>query len=214
MNPPGHDMMDLASALRALLPRPIATAVVPATGPLSLFPEEQRAVALAVSSRRADFAAGRSAARKAMAQLGMPAVAIPVGPRREPVWPLGVVGSISHASGWALAALARADTPGAPRGLGIDVEVHAPLAPELEPLVLTARDRLEHATTMLAFSAKESVYKALFPTLGWLLEFSDVTIEVVGPEAFRAVARSRDEERTLEGRFTVQGPLLLTAVTW
>jgi 4'-phosphopantetheinyl transferase EntD len=207
-------MTNFASALRALRRRPIATAVVPATGLLPLFPEEQRAVAHAVSSRRADFAAGRSAARKAIAQLGLPPVAIAVGPRREPVWPPGVVGSISHASGWAIAAVARADAPGAPRGLGIDVEVHAPLAPELEPLVLTAGDQLGHATTLLAFSAKESVYKALFPTLGWLLEFSDVAIEVVGPEAFRAVARSRDEERTLEGRFTVQGPLLLTAVTW
>src|SRR5690242_5958922 len=93
-----------------------------AAGPIvdgGLFAEEAAAVAGAVAARRAEFAAGRSAARRALAELGIGPVALPVGERRMPVWPTGIVGSITHCVGLAAAAVAWADDLAA---LGIDVE--------------------------------------------------------------------------------------------
>ena len=48
-----------------------------------------------------------SAARAALTALGHQACAIPVGERRAPDWPRGVVGTITHDKGAALAAVLR-----------------------------------------------------------------------------------------------------------
>ena len=57
-----------------------------------LFPEELRAIARATPARQREFALGRCCAREALALLGGPRVAIPVGRFRDPVWPFGYVG--------------------------------------------------------------------------------------------------------------------------
>jgi 4'-phosphopantetheinyl transferase EntD len=68
--------------------------------------------------RRADFLAGRLAARAALQQLGAPSLA--VGRRgTAPVWPAGYCGSISHSAGRAVA-IAAAAPPW--RALGVDVQ--------------------------------------------------------------------------------------------
>lgn len=195
---------ELATALERLLPEGVVAGVASA-GDHPLFPEEASAVVSAVPKRRHDFAAGRLAARRALARLGRAAVAIPSGPRRAPTWPAGTRGSLSHAGGFAIAAVTSE-----PLAVGVDLEVEAPLAPDVEQLVLGPRDRLAGQGAMLAFSAKESVYKALFPEEGWLLEFGDVTVEVLGPDAFVAMARWSGDERSLQGRFARVGELLVT----
>ena len=51
----------------------------------------------AVQKRKAEFLAGRYCARAALAQLdGSLAVNIGIGANREPLWPPGFVGSITH----------------------------------------------------------------------------------------------------------------------
>lgn len=195
---------ELATAVQALVPDGVIVAVARA-GDHPLFPEEARAVASAVAKRKDDFAAGRAAARNALARIGVGPTAIPSGARRAPVWPSGTRGSISHAGGIAIAAVTTL-----PLALGIDLEVDAPIGPEVEQLVLGPDDRLGSHSALLAFSAKESVYKALFPEEGWLLEFHDVTLDVVGPDAFVATAHWEGHERRLEGRFARVGELLVT----
>lgn len=91
---------------------------------VELFPEEERVVARAVEKRRREFTTGRACARLALERLGIGAVAIPNGERGEPLWPSGVVGSITHCRGYCGCAVAKA---GDVVVVGIDAEVHEPL---------------------------------------------------------------------------------------
>ena len=50
---------------------------------VSVMPEEEPTLARMVPARRREFAAGRTAARRALGR----SVAIPMGPDRAPVWP-------------------------------------------------------------------------------------------------------------------------------
>jgi len=104
-----------------------------AEGP-DLFPEELQAMARATPARRYEFALGRRCAREALALLGGPRVAIPVGRFRDPVWPFGYVGSITHCRGFCAAAAARTPPGNSScgiRGIGLDSEPAMPLPEEL-----------------------------------------------------------------------------------
>ncbi|MDQ6909372.1 MAG: 4'-phosphopantetheinyl transferase superfamily protein [Actinomycetota bacterium] len=95
-----------------------------------------------------------------------------------------MVGSIAHGGEWAGAVVAR-DVDAI--GLGFDIEpLEPPMTPGVEELVLTAAEkallpddhRLAVRAAKVAFTAKECVYKALFPSKGWRLGFGDVEIDV------------------------------------
>lgn len=146
------------------------------------FRVEEEAVSRAVASRRAEFLSGRRLARELLQRLGAPATAISVGHRRAPVWPDGFVGSIAHADSMCVGAVARR---GAFASVGIDIEPdREPEEPIGEtvctPLELREAERLltvQCASPVRAvFSAKEAVFKALFPLSGVELEFHQVSI--------------------------------------
>jgi 4'-phosphopantetheinyl transferase EntD len=132
---------------------------------------EQDALGEAVSEkRRLDFCLGRAAARRALGNIGFPVVTpILRGAHREPIWPIGVVGSIAHGSGYGVAAVAwQQDIP----ALGIDIqkiedrytdELIARFADpdEFDWVRSVPSKRTERAVKL--FSAKESVFKALYP---------------------------------------------------
>ncbi|MEU7114666.1 4'-phosphopantetheinyl transferase superfamily protein [Streptomyces sp. NPDC046182] len=150
-----------------------------------LFPGEEAIVARAVEKRRREFTAARSCARRAMVKLGLPPQAVLAGERGAPLWPEGVVGSMTHCDGYRAAVLAPAD---ALASVGIDAEPHAPLPADVLEAVslpaererlarLAARQRAVHWERLL-FSAKESVYKAWFPLTGKPLGFEDADITV------------------------------------
>src|ERR1700712_4633719 len=63
-----------------------------------LTPEEAVIVANAAGKRKIDFSTGRYCARIALANLIAGKVSIIVGDKRQPIWPPGIVGSISHSS--------------------------------------------------------------------------------------------------------------------
>ena len=139
-------------------------------------------MARAVPSRLAEFTAGRTAARAAMRALGLPEIAVPMGPDRAPVWPNGVVGSIAHTNGVCVALIARA---GPITGIGVDLEPADPLPADLWPTVLTAAEmamldqlpkETRGQTAKLLFSAKESTYKCIYPQSQTVLDFSDMEI--------------------------------------
>lgn len=148
-----------------------------------LLPEEEPFVARAVEKRRRDFALGRACARAALLRLGVPAGPIPVGDERAPVWPPGVIGSISHCAGLAVAAVARRSEFA---GLGIDVEPAAPVEEKLFSQIATERERRwletlgpgQGEAARRLFSAKESVYKCLHPIVGVFLGFHDCEVEM------------------------------------
>lgn len=147
-----------------------------------LLPAEAEFVRNAVDRRRREFAAGRTCARKALQMLGVAPQPLLVGQHREPLWPPGVVGSLTHCGKYCAAAVARAERFA---GLGVDAEISERLDPELISTVCTslemkwARECPPPAFgdwNKVIFSAKESVYKCLFPLLRRVLEFHELTI--------------------------------------
>jgi 4'-phosphopantetheinyl transferase EntD len=187
-----------------------------------LWPAEADLVARAVESRVREFATGRMCARRALALLGIESGPILSGAQREPLWPETAVGSITHCEGYRAAAVGRRD-----RGLavGIDAELDRPLPAGLLEFIAVeresawiARQPCSEAWGRLLFSAKESVYKALFPvTRGWL-DFADVQVTFSPTEqSFAATVRPELStcafERTpLQGRYLRRNGLLLTAL--
>jgi len=207
-----------------LLPPRVASASAQGDDPEArVLPEEAALVDRAVESRRLEFLTARSCARRALQELGLPAAPILRGRHREPIWPPGVVGSITHCPGYRAAAAAMSRDMLA---LGIDAELHESLpAGVLERVsVPEERDWLERAATgvhwdRVLFSAKESIYKACFPLTRCPLRFEDAVVSFE-PETGHFQARlraaalgelSRELER-LTGRFLVRDGLVLTAI--
>ena len=192
------------------------------------FPGEEDLIVNAVESRRREFITARRCARRALTGLGLSAVPICPGPRREPLWQDGVVGSITHCAGYRAAAVARADHLAS---LGIDAEPDRPLPVEVEKAVTLPQERtmldrlVAEAPGMhwdrLLFSAKESVYKAWYPLTRRWLDFADAEL-TVNPQAGSFRARILiDGGRLaggaplteLTGRYLVMRDLVLTAVS-
>ena len=124
----------------------------------------------AVPARRRAFRLGRLAAHDALAAIGRDVGPVLAGPDREPIWPAGIAGSISHTTEVGVALVA----PSAKTdGVGIDIEAIRE-APELDRQVprqeeaawLDRFEPPERQFELLAlFSAKESIFKAFFPSV-------------------------------------------------
>jgi len=177
--------------------------VITASGTLDsdvapLMPEEELVIARSVFKRRREFAAGRQCARTALARMGIQDFPLLSGSRREPLWPEGVVGSISHSDSACVAAVASAEHY---RGIGVDLESDEPLSADLvravccpdEVRCLTDTPGLDPmVVARIVFCAKESVYKCQFPTTRAFLDFYDVSIRLDSDGGFR-ITRCRDE---------------------
>lgn len=142
------------------------------------------ALSRAVPKRQAEYLAGRYCAALALRQLGADEQ-VGIRPDRSPRWPAGCIGSISHCDGHALAIAARATDY---RSLGIDLEalLDDDTAEQVGGLVLSAQEwRLQpsgwarNRFLTLAFSAKEALYKAIYPLCGRILEFQDACLLAV-----------------------------------
>lgn len=167
------------------MPEHVLTAEAPGGGRHpALLPGEGALVANAVERRRREFAEGRDCAHRVLAALGWAGFPVLSGANREPLWPPGVLGSITHCEGYVAAAAARVSDLGSIRSLGIDAEVRAPLGPEVARLVLTPEEQRRtsssgDATLVTAhFSAKEAVYKSWFPLTGRWLDYQDAELDL------------------------------------
>lgn len=170
--------MSLVVRLRAALPRGVALGSADTGAPASgLWPQEQGATARMVPARLREFAAGRRAARAAMAALGVPPVAIPMGSDRAPLWPEGVAGSISHDNAESVAVAGRR---AAWAGLGIDLEPALALPEDIIATVCAPGEAADALTARAVFCTKEAAYKALYPLINVTLEFHDMRVSL-GP---------------------------------
>jgi 4'-phosphopantetheinyl transferase EntD len=213
--------------IESILPPAVVASTTREDVHVQLTAAELKAVGNAVHKRLREFTTARACARDALARLGTPADGVPTGPRGEPIWPAGVVGSITHCAGYRAAAVARSSDVAS---VGIDAEPNAPLPDGLLPDVagprevtalraLAARDPSVHWDRLL-FSAKESVYKAWFPLTGRWLGFEDAELAIDLP-ARTFEARLPAEARTasgrpltgFSGRWLCGDGLVLTAVT-
>ena len=128
----------------------------------------------AVAKRRAEHLAGRLAAFYALQTHGIEHIA-GNGERRQPLWPAGWFGSISHCAGSALAAVAKS-----PIGVDIEKVMAAEQCREIASGIVDAGEQkvLEQSglpfplALTLAFSGKESLYKALSHRINHIPEFS------------------------------------------
>ncbi len=187
--------------------------------PATLLPAEAECTAGFAISRLREFAGGRSCARLALADFGAESAPLLVGAGREPLWPTGFTGSITHTGGYCAAAVCRV---GAVVSLGIDAERivavdrslrQALLCPAeigwLESLALP-----EQATmTCAMFSAKESYFKCTFPLTRRWLEFKDVELRFDG-RSFAVLDRYADSRLRVRGTYGFVGnhDIVATAV--
>ncbi|HCL5268447.1 TPA: enterobactin synthase subunit EntD [Salmonella enterica] len=112
--------------------------------------------------RKAEHLAGRIAAVHALRETGIRMVP-DIGDKRQPLWPDGIFGSISHCASTALAVISR-------QRVGVDIEkiMSQHTVAELASSIIDSDERqILQASSLpfplaltLAFSAKESVYKA------------------------------------------------------
>jgi|TARA_Y100001933_G_scaffold255845_2_gene299556 4'-phosphopantetheinyl transferase EntD len=139
-----------------------------------------------LSYRQAEFAFGRLAARHALTRFSraLSDTSVPTGDNREPLWPDGILGSITHISGLTGAAV----VPKGPwRYLGIDIEQTAlgNAQRALRTLVIDSAEfaLLNHVCEEAhqpslaryvthVFSAKECLFKAAFPSVRRFFGFS------------------------------------------
>lgn len=196
-----------------------------------LYPGEAELISRAVDKRRREFRTVRHCARRALRRLGMPPAAVLRGAHGEPQWPPGVVGSMTHCTGYRAAAVAQGRDFCA---LGIDAEPNEPLpAGVLDAVALAQEQRrlsqlaAQDATTCwdrLLFCAKESVYKAWFPLTRRWLGFEDAAITITpgmtdpaqGTFAARILVTGvTDTGHTLtqlDGHWLRSGQLVITAI--
>lgn len=191
----------------------------------TLYPVEARVCAGWRESRQREFATGRYCAHRAMERLGAPQVPVGRDSNGAPVWPPGVVGSISHTRGLAFAVAAPARVV---RAVGIDVEcIQSPASAEALTHVLRPEEwdwlarypRAERGLWVTVFfSARESIYKCVYGLSGIRLGIDDVTLVPVtangrsGTVLFDFCLAANDPKGGLIGRFCVTGAYVLTSV--
>lgn len=191
----------------------------------TLFAAERRVIASAVPKRQNEFATVRHCARNALTRLGVAPAAILPGLHREPQWPQGVVGSMTHCAGYRAAVVARASDV---LTLGVDAEPHRPLsaeviqaaASEVERQMLTHLHRQQPTIhwDCLLFCAKEAIYKAWFPLTASRLDFLEVHVELEPDGRFDVDLRARAPElaayniNRFSGRWSVQEGLAIVSI--
>lgn len=136
-----------------------------------------------VKKRKAEFLAGRWCAMQCLVKFGINEC-VSIGKSREPIWPSGYLGAITHTSNIA-AAIVAPDSGYA--GLGVDIEnlISKDLC-DIFPQVMVPHEEVfccsqalsNEQVCTLVFSAKESFFKAVFPRVRQYFNFH--AVEVIG----------------------------------
>ena len=150
----------------------------------------------ALHKRKAEYVAGRLCARRAILAI-RPAFDGQIGSfaDRSPIWPQGIVGSLTHCEGFASAAVASDELV---RGIGIDSGriMDEGTAGSVERFITCGESWISGASEFspavsltLLFSAKESLFKCLYPLVRRFFSFEHARIDLVDRSrcVFRAV---------------------------
>ena len=137
-------------------------------------------------NRKNEFILGRICASKAYEKCtGIELLELESGKDRAPIWPSKVVGSISHNKNFVGAAVAKKNEL---IGIGIDFEEIDRAKIELSSHIKNSEDLKSHPdfsdTELLTviFSAKESLYKALYPSVQKFFGFEDAALRSINPQ--------------------------------
>ena len=146
--------------------------------------EENYFSQLSSVSRKEHYRSGRICAGEVLSKLGTLGQPVLRDPQtREPLWPEGISGAITHSGNWAAAAAGKTSDV---LGIGIDLEDlerqvdsrisrHVCIPEEQKWLQECEEDCLEKNLKII-FSAKESIFKAFFPYTRTYLHFHDARI--------------------------------------
>jgi len=222
---PHNRLIDLERLACAILPLNISIATGdPVAIEGGLLQQEENATHKMCAARKTEFICGRATARRAMAGLGHGADAIPMGRDRAPIWPEGIVGSITQSADACIALAAAGETY---RSLGVDLEPDQPLADELVLEICRPEEKdwlysqpaanRGHLARLL-FSAKEAAYKAQYPLTKLLFGFDRFSVRFdFGAGGFLARFTQATgvfyNDQCLYGNFTVGHGIILTVVT-
>ncbi|ORA62695.1 4'-phosphopantetheinyl transferase family protein [Mycobacteroides franklinii] len=189
---------------------------------LVALPEEEPLIAKSVAKRRNEFITVRHCARQALSVLGVAEGPILKGDKGQPLWPNGVVGSMTHTEGFRGAVVGRA---GEVRSVGIDAEPHDVLPNGVLKSITLPVERDELAALpegthwdRLLFCAKETTYKAWFPlTTRWLgFEDAHITLDPGGTFTSRILIDGKANDGSVlssfDGRWIIDKGLILTAI--
>ena len=181
-----------------------------------LLPDEAASSGSMVAKRLREFTHGRHCARAAMAQLGHEPVAIVKADSRAPVWPPELCGSITHSGAVAAAIVGLSETYA---GLGIDIETRDTVSEDIARIVCRP-DELADTDTQrikLLFSAKEAIYKCIYPTVQRYVDFQEMGVTLDNTGRFLAQPDSEhfapEAIAGMEGRYAV-GDELIVCVAW
>jgi 4'-phosphopantetheinyl transferase EntD len=179
--------------------------------------EKQILSTFASPKRRREFALGRKAARCALKQIGfVNKYAILRGEEREPLWPDGFIGSITHAKSYAVAACCPSELAS---GVGIDLQdtskmrnigIYKFICTEHEAKWLSNSEENNQQSYAKFFSAKESIYKAFYIASKYKLRFKDVNLSwIQADRAFSGELMLTINDKYKKGfNFTVGGEIL------
>ena len=185
-----------------------------------LYPAELALVEGSASKRKTDFSTGRFCARKALEQLGIDHTEILRDSGKQPVWPDGIVGSISHSSQLTGAIVGkRKDIV----SVGLDIETIAGVELNMWNILfleseqqflnsLNEEDRNMYPT--LLFSLKECFYKFQYPLTRQFLEFNDVEFKMIDEKiSIKVIKEDYDPGYDLENlqfQWTIADQQLIT----
>ncbi|PYG28866.1 4'-phosphopantetheinyl transferase family protein [Pelagimonas varians] len=162
-------------------------------------------IAGAIAKRQAEFLAGRMMANCAQKALGRAPCPIEIGENRAPVWPAGLTGSISHARGFcaSIAVPAALGDPGIDieviaKGRTLDAILRSALSEAEREILNSASDRKPAGgLATLCFAAKETLFKALFPTVGRTFGFAAAELRSLPSDSQISLFLTQDLHRDL-----------------
>jgi len=149
----------------------------------ALHPDERSAARHHRGFRLSSYVGGRLAAHAAVRALGGPFTGIGTGPRGAPVAPAGIALSITHKRTLAIAVAAKSEHG----DLGVDLEDLEPpregiasrvLRPEEQEVISRLPEDRQWTATVLRFSLKEAIYKALAPKLQRYIGFEEASVSL------------------------------------
>lgn len=193
---------------------------------------EEQSITSAVEKRKREYRAGRHSAAAVLSMLGIEDYSLLNDPQRAPIWPPGIIGSLTHCDNFCCAVAASQLNIAS---VGIDAEPLIPLPKESTPLIcheqelvsLQASGHTDNFWSKVIFSAKEAFYKAYFPLCRQYLDFLEAHVELHASQSKTKATRSGDfsiqlltpphyalyNQQSFSGRYLITATHIITAIT-
>lgn len=188
-----HEDGVLIKTLTALVPRGISVGcrTIQSGDEAFLLAEERQSIQTNNLNRLKASGAVRYIARGLLEKWSRNEFRILRAPTGEPIWPEGIVGSFAHDDEVVVAALGNSEEF---QGLGIDVEPALPLPQDIQSLVRIPADKTGERQTSglcdrILFCAKEAVYKAVYPLDRMILNYDDISVDLIAQYATTTTGR-------------------------